>query len=154
MNRYPLAVRQMISKTLALYSDEDGRKRLFLLYDAVQLIRFNGGEEILKSHYGESYNKIKNKLDSFNEKIYGEDKEDLFDELPLVHTLIYEVFGVLATQTEIKNMLIQSRDFMRWRRYIPVRYQDKVKQWRNEKEASSGREDTQNLQSEKATQYY
>lgn len=151
MNRFPLAVKQMISKTLAMYSDEDSRKRLFLLYDAVQLIRNCGGEEILKTHYGENYAKIKAKLDNFNELINGEDKEDLFDELPLIHKTIYEVFGILATETEIKNMLIPTRDFMRWRKYIPVRYQDKVKQWRNEKEASSGREDTQNLQYQEET---
>lgn len=151
-NRQEPPIRQLIQRKLARWCTDDYGDDLYYLYEAVQLMRSEFGEEVLKEYYKDRYEEVINRLAKLGillhgTKIYydGLDKTKKLDKeteieserfmaykkqlmrIPLIDITLYEMLVVLVRNTPLKNMKIPSSAFkIEERKYVPVKLSSDV----------------------------
>lgn len=133
--------RQMIFYKLAQFCDAYQGNDLYYLMEAVNMIRADVGDKLLKEKYKDKYKKVKDKLDEFEERIHKvktyydnienwEDEEKHkklkriyrkeFSKLPLLNKALFKVFMILLEKTNLKYQTIPNDYFRRMERKYKI----------------------------------
>ena len=139
-------VRQILERKLGQFCNKEKGADRYFFYEAIQLLRSDVGEDIIRKAFGEKYNQVVKWLDKYgvalnHYKMYHDlldqnaiDKYDdtnkffvqykrFQDKIPLCERLLFKIFLLFLNETKIQYFTIPQEIFKKEKReYRPFDY--------------------------------
>ena len=127
-------VGQMVLRKCGMFASSSLADDLYYLLEAVNLLRKDVGDDILKEHYGNEWDNVQRKLirlqilvngakifyDALEDKVFKKSKKEkaireafikYLSQIPLVQDILFDVFIVLVSKTQLQRRQIPSEAF-------------------------------------------